>query len=622
MIFLLMFSMIFNSNATEIPAFYLEKPQVKKGLVKAYEDLAKRPDADIVVTLDLPFYVFGQLLDESLYELEDKTLYDSLTVFLKKVLEKNKKYKYTKCKRAKEGALLLDAYLKVPLYFLTEDESLIQRNDIKEEISLIEKAHGMERSPVFNIKEDYSQYKPRSHYTRTERMKNYFRAMMYLGRMGFYPLCKNKEQQSVNISAAIILSKIVTDNPDIQRTFKYMSEVINEIVGKSDDFTPVEFIKIVKGYNVLPDKALCSDKYDEKIIKGLTRERKPGIFSALITDTDTPSVSLISIKLFGQRWIFDSYVFQNLVYNKVGTRNRPRLLPRGLDLQAVLGSQRALDILIDTYEEDKYRHYLSNMEKLQKLTDEIGDSIFDLSIYHSLLGIERAYLLSKKTSPIFLYEEKNYEDKKLLTNLGTWALLKHATLLYGKQSYTVGITSVTPGARKQSVCLVEPYPDIIGDIRSLNARLLKITNGLSVQENLKELDNLLTLMLKVALSEQRSIPVAKDMNDLRFFLKHNNLLRTRDKSLDIPLKVADVHTDPNSRKVLEVATGYPIPAVYVLSDQRKARGFVMSYYEFKTDLSNRLTDAEWKEQVKQNKVSLPVWVNSLFTGKNDKKSGL
>ncbi|MBP5792523.1 MAG: DUF3160 domain-containing protein, partial [Spirochaetaceae bacterium] len=33
--------------------------------------------------------------------------------------------------------------------------------------------------------EDYSQYKPRGHYTKNERLKAYFRTMMWFGRINF-----------------------------------------------------------------------------------------------------------------------------------------------------------------------------------------------------------------------------------------------------------------------------------------------------------------------------------------------------------------------------------------------------------------------------------------------------
>ena len=43
-----------------------------------------------------------------------------------------------------------------------------------EEIALIEAHQGFEESPIFGVTEDYSQYVPRGHYTRSEALKTVF----------------------------------------------------------------------------------------------------------------------------------------------------------------------------------------------------------------------------------------------------------------------------------------------------------------------------------------------------------------------------------------------------------------------------------------------------------------
>lgn len=603
---LLLVAMILGSNNSHM-GFYFDTITSNNGLLKEYENLAKKNNKDIIVTLDLPFYAFGQLLDESIYEIEDEIIYNRLVKLLKDIRLHLKKYKNTKCIPAKEGALLVDAYIKIPLYFLTQDKSLLDKEELIKEVNLIKTAKGIVESPVFKYKEDYSQYRPRSHYTKNERMKNYFRAMMYLGRMGFYPFIDGNISSN-NIRGALILSQIIEENPEIKKEYLEISRIIDLIVGKSDDLLPTDFSKILKMYNVLPQKALCSESYDKRIKEGLSAYKRPTIFSQIVSDEDTPSLKLISIKLFGQRWVFDSYVFQNLVYTKVGTKQKPRLLPSGLDIQSVLGSERALDILIDTYKEDRFKNYLIQMEFLQKLTEKYGDSIFGLSLYHNFLGIEQKYIKAKKESPIFLYNENDYATKKIITNLAAWALLKHATLLYGKQSYTVGITSVPPKTMKYGLCLVEPYSQIIFEMVALSKRLHKLTKGLKVNHNIKELSKLLGLMLTVSLTEKSGIPNQKDMDNLRFFLKYNTLLDMDGKSLDLPCKIADVHSDPNTQKVLEVGTGFPIKIIYELNNGKKVVGFIMSYYEFQQDINHRLTDSEWNELLKESKINMPQWV--------------
>ena len=50
------------------------------------------------------------------------------------------------------------------------------KKDVEAELALIEAHEGFGLSPIFRYKEDYSQYVPRGHYTRSEKLQNYFKA--------------------------------------------------------------------------------------------------------------------------------------------------------------------------------------------------------------------------------------------------------------------------------------------------------------------------------------------------------------------------------------------------------------------------------------------------------------
>jgi len=57
------------------------------------------------------------------------------------------------------------------------------RGVVEEELALIEAHGGFSASPIFGYNEDYSQYVPRGHYTRSEALERYFKAMMWYGRL-------------------------------------------------------------------------------------------------------------------------------------------------------------------------------------------------------------------------------------------------------------------------------------------------------------------------------------------------------------------------------------------------------------------------------------------------------
>ena len=81
--------------------------------------------------------------------------------------------------------------------------------------------------------------------------------------------------------------------------------------------------------------------------------------------------------------------------------------------------------------------------------------------------------------------------------------------------------------------------------------------------------------------------------------------------------VADVHTDLNSKKCLEEASGYVDYMVVAYKrpegDIVLAVGPVLSYYEFKQPMKDRLTDEQWREMLEGGKnPERPKW-NASFT---------
>src|SRR3989344_8247349 len=81
--------------------------------------------------------------------------------------------------------------------------------------------------------------------------------------------------------------------------------------------------------------------------------------------------------------------------------------------------------------------------------------------------------------------------------------------------------------------------------------------------------------------------------------------------------IADVHTDGNSGKVLEEGVGHVnlIVVAYKVPDGRilVGAGPVMTYYEFKQPMSDRLTDEKWREILLQNPPKMPEWTTSFIS---------
>jgi hypothetical protein len=77
--------------------------------------------------------------------------------------------------------------------------------------------------------------------------------------------------------------------------------------------------------------------------------------------------------------------------------------------------------------------------------------------------------------------------------------------------------------------------------------------------------------------------------------------------------VADVHTDANTRRVLEEGVGDAFRIFVVVPDGGASKatvGGVFSYYEFKQPMSDRLTDEAW--QAMQTWPLRPAWTASFI----------
>ncbi|MFH1126270.1 MAG: DUF3160 domain-containing protein, partial [Candidatus Altiarchaeota archaeon] len=245
---------------------------------------------------------------------------------------------------------------------------------IEGELDLIGAHEGFSKSPLFNYTEDYSQYLPRGHYTRSEKLKNYFKAFMWYGRMSF--LLKNSsiiDEQSARIQtmqASLIATQIRSDE-SIQKMWDRIYGVTAFYVGFSDDLGPYEYNEALN--KVFGTKFTPSQMDDSKLWslrEEIAKYRSPQIYGGT-GDCEVIPGSRASIlqcleatkgfRMMGQRFIPDSYMFQNLVNSgNVGfytggvpvpftygmTDGGPtRVFPRGLDVMALLGSKRAMELL-------------------------------------------------------------------------------------------------------------------------------------------------------------------------------------------------------------------------------------------------------------------------------------
>jgi len=564
--------------------------------------------------------------------------------------------------------------------------------EVNSELSLIEAHKGWEYSPLFTYKEDYSQYVPRGHYTKSERLKNYFKAMMWYGRMtllaqgskqltGKESGCLSdgiisEEEAKIQTLQAALIAKYFSQNTEIQKYWNKIYAITAFFVGYSDDLGPYEYMKALN--SVLGNKNNI-DINDFPAIQQsiLALPRNPKIYSGLgkceLPMVGEPPLSQEQLKtlveqaraflektkgfrLMGQRFVPDSYIFSEIVspysgeytgdkqnkpftYVLTQTRREVRGFPRGLDLMALLGSERA-KALIKELGDANYNQYQPVFDKLQSEVNSYKNEDWYQNLYwawlYSLKPLLEKFGLGY---PTFMQTEA-YQDKSLTTALASWTELRHDTILYVKQSYTMA--ELGGEEEPKIVGYVEPIPELYSRLIILSAMTKNGLESLLSPEDLKIIDienisqfiEILNKLLQISNKELRYEPLTDEEYLFIKYFGENTVGLIRRlvanpeggdiiEGVEDILKstlVTDVHTEGNTEKVLEEGVGYIKTMIVVYRVPPKgyllmAAGPVLSYYEFKQPMDNRLTDEAWREKLKTNAPAEPEWVKNFSSEK-------
>jgi len=740
----------------------------KDDFVAYYKAIGEK-DLPIFITTDSLLHYYHIFFDTTLMKLERDLFYKDICALSKSLLEESLKEYYESSGDLKEAAKRNAAYLSVALELLKprvnqimSDETLREEycspemdsevckmfiegvkgcygdkasykyfseaefeqynfevpNLVKElvqkEIKLIEDHDGWEYSPIFIYNEDYSQYVPRGHYTKSEKLKNYFKTLMWYGRMTALiegsPLLSPGESictgdvggiiseydARIQTLQAFLLANQFSQNQDLQEKWNRIYAITSFLVGFSDDLGPNEYNEVLKklfkneitfqkiGEKYLELKeAIIDFPYSPKIYSGLGACELlmpcPPLVEEEIQTLKLQAKKLLEktkgFRLMGQRFTLDSWLFSEIVSPYSGEyigpksplpteekpftfnwddiypeyrKNRPftwvktevktcpppasrevKGFPSGLDLIALLGSKRAKDIL-ESSGETQYADYEKKFSELKFFIDSLTKEDWSKNLYLNWLYVLKSLWNEFGYGyPTFMQTEA-WQDKELNTALASWTELRHDTLLYVKQSYTIaemgGMFEPPP-----IVGYVEPVPEFYARLLALT----KMTNQgfknlipqkelekLMIEAGLNRFAEILSKLLDISKKELEDTP----LNDNEYNFIENfggiseSLISTVsggevDPEVFKTVLVADVHTDGNTKKVLEEGVGYIKTAViaYRLPEGHILIGVgpTFSYYEFKQPMEDRLTDEGWRKILDSNPPPEPEWIKTF-----------
>ncbi|MFX0115605.1 MAG: DUF3160 domain-containing protein [Candidatus Hodarchaeota archaeon] len=535
-----------------------------------------------------------------------------------------------------------DAIIKNIAYFsvakkLLQPESEISpaiKELVDAELMLIDNHAGLASSPIFgpSYLEDYSQYVPRGHYDRSAILQRYFKAMMWFGHISFHLQPGEEEEEKergYNETRQALLISLALEQAQNETTkalvlWDRIYEPTAFFVGSADDLTIYEYQDILAETlgKIESLSTLENDAAIQLFITEALTRRSPLISSSFVPAGENASLLTKGFRFMGQRFVPDSYIFQELVHDNVPLR----MFPKGLDIMSVFGSAQAAVHLAD---EERYENYLSQIQKLRNQFSNTTDSDWTQNLYwlwlYSLLPLLNA---KGEEYPAFMQTDA-WSDKELFTALGSWTELRHDTILYAKES-------LIPLSAKEPMGYVEPNPHLYARLLSLAEMMKRGTSERGLLSSLMDerLDLLIETLQRLRQISEKELQGKKlDYGDLNFILYFQNKLKML-VSFPFPSEgeyqsvsderiavVADVHTEPNSDSVLEEGVGNVFAICVLVRDPDGkffiARGGMFSYYEFSWPMNDRLTDSAWQDMLDEGtNPPPPSWTTSFLLHDN------
>ncbi len=522
--------------------------------------------------------------------------------------------------------------------------------------------------PLFtssNRKLDFSQFTVRGHYTQTfwdpiqkkyRTLGAYFKTMMWLGRIDFLMseapggLLVSDDIRRMNIDA--YLMNELLNNTGKHSLLNQNDELIKFMIGESDNLTPNEYDDFLKLQNINSAEQLLDSVVYHSYYTKLNAVPEYGqkiLSDVFIMDpfADKPDPLPVSFRLMGQRFIIDSYIFSNVVYDRIVYKGEKilRMMPDPLDAMFVLGNNDALPLL--SSELEKYPYYQQLMS-LRYLTESYDSIFWNNSLYNSWLQSLRDLNSVEVFSGLPLFMKTTaWQQEKLNTQLASWSELRHDNLLYAKQSYTGGSTCSYPHS------YVEPYPSFYKQLADFSSKASNYFSSLGNSNiNLSEIkaffDVFASKMLKLESISRKELDNTPFSDDDKKFLQNMLIVNTSGMCGEPKVfgwyfdlyfhakhanesyyTIADVHTQPTDEgggivgNVLHVGVGDINLGVFLAnapSEDFRPTAFVgpvMSYYQTITTNFKRTTDEEWTQVIQQkNAPQRPDWVNIYLADKS------
>jgi len=465
--------------------------------------------------------------------------------------------------------------------------------------------------------------------------------MMWLGRISIHltppPNTPVSEKDVLRANTTAYLLNELMETFGKKGLLEQNDLIINQLVGESDNITPNEYSQLLQKLNIKTVSDLHDnfDSYYEALQNDADFTSRIASFPYIANPAETGPAKLpISYKLSGQRFIIDSYVFSNVVHDRVGYR----MLPDPLDAMICMGNNDAINLMKPEIGE---YNYAINLTGTRYLIEHQNKDYWTNSFYGSwlnainILGHQQDW--DKANLPPFMTTAA-WQQEKINTQLAAWTQLRHDNLLYAAQSYTGSPICCFPHS------YVEPYPAFYASLEAFSNRTktffeqndLGFDTGYIINYfgSFADITGQLKLLAEKELNKE--IFTEEDITFLGNMLHEErygctttltgwitNLYYKGESEFTAPdFITADVHTQPADEygnivgNVMHVANGPIDLGVFLApspSNDYKPMayvGAVSSFYEYVNGGFERTNDEEWTDRVVAEDLPVrPDWVN-------------
>ncbi|MBM3694362.1 MAG: DUF3160 domain-containing protein [Actinobacteria bacterium] len=485
-----------------------------------------------------------------------------------------------------------------------------------EEVALAELHAAFAVSPTLGVEVDYTLAAPRGHYTRSEDLTRYFRAMALLGSTPF-PIADPQA-----LARGVLLSVLLVEDAALLDAWERIYESTSFLVGTADDYTPLELVAAGATWCCSEggvDPSLLADDGFLTAVADALRAARPVLIDA----------EAASMRTMGARFTLDAFLLDQLVHPQVWSRLEASVL----DVAAAMGSDWALGIQQAAGVAEAYPEYPERLALLRELVAarpaaDWGSTVYDAWLY----AILPMWLPHGGPFPDYMQSEA-WAARAHQGGFGSYTELKHDTVLYTKQAFAEGDEPLPPAPPRHWV-----EPDPVPFERLAEAAGL-LRSGLAGRDLLPAataelLDRLIAMEARfgrIARDELAGRPISAADNDWLAGIgsEFELIWLLAGEGQPDEMGMGGFAGDPDSKApvvvdifsnpwdALEIATG-GFDTIYVLVPNdaghfQVAVGGTYAFYEFWVPRGERLTDEEWREMLMEGEApDRPGWLATLY----------